>query len=86
MQVFLSKPAEKIYRKLPINIKKKADKQLIMLLSNPQHPSLRVKKLQGGKDYFEARIDYHYRLVFSKENSDIYIHSLGSHDAGLGKK
>jgi Txe/YoeB family toxin of Txe-Axe toxin-antitoxin module len=45
-----------------------------------------VKKLAGEKDKFEARIDYHYRFVYSLEGDVIKIHSLGQHDEGLGKK
>lgn len=85
MYVLLSENAQRIYRKLPISIKKKTDKQLRLLATNPKHPSLRVKKMSGSTLY-EGRIDYHYRFVFSWKRNQAEIVTLGSHDEGLGKK
>ena len=83
--IAFSKKAEKTYKKLPKAIKIKADKQLILLIKNFKHPSLHAKKLQGTIMY-EARIDYHYRLIYTIEKIGIRIHALGPHDEGLGKK
>ena len=86
MRIALSRQAEKSYKKLPPKIKIKADKQILGLFKKPTPASLRVKKLIGEKDKFEARIDYHYRFVYSLEDDLLKIHSLGPHDEGLGKK
>lgn len=85
MTINFSKKAEKGYKKLSLVIKKKADKQFKFLRTNPHHPSLNVKKMQG-EDYFEARIDYHYRFRFFIEKNTIFIITVGPHDEGLGKK
>ena len=84
MKIVLSKEAEKSYAKLPFSIKKKADKQFNFLATNIKHPSLRVKKMQG-LPFYEARIDYHYRFIFSIGATSITIITLGPHDEGLGK-
>lgn len=85
MTVKFTKAADKGYKKLPFNIQKKADKQFFLLLSNYHHPSLRTRKMGGGKIY-EARIDIHYRFSFQVEREEIYILIIGPHDTGLGKK
>lgn len=85
MTIQLSAKAKKQAQKLPIYIQAKLRKQLLFLLENPQHPSLRVKKMQGH-DALEARIDYHYRFSFETAAGVIRILSVGPHDAGLGKK
>ncbi len=85
MTVKLTKAAEKSYGKLPLNIQKKMDKQITLLISDYRHPSLRTRKMGGSGD-FEARIDIHYRFSFQVEGEDIYILTIGLHDVGLGKK
>ena len=44
--------------------REKLRKQLEILISNPRHPSLGVKKIKGTKSIFEARVDDHYRFTF----------------------
>lgn len=85
MKIILSKRAEKNFEKLPLQIKKKVLKQFRLLDIDIRHPSLRIKKLKGT-NYFEGRIDYHYRFVFRVENQTLYIVALGPHDEGLDKK
>ncbi len=41
---------------LPEAIEKRTEKQLRMLAENPRHPSLRVKKMEGIADTWEARV------------------------------
>lgn len=76
---------KKQYKKLPLNIQKKFTKQLKLLAENYRHPSLQTKKM-GDADYFEARIDLHYRFRFEVTEDDINFITIGSHDVGLGKK
>lgn len=85
MTIQLSDKVKKQVQKLPIHIQEKFRKQLLFLLENPRHPSLRVKKMRGH-DAFEARIDYHYRFGFEIEGDVIHILAVGPHDTGLGKK
>ena len=81
-----STAADKSYQNLPSQIRKKADKQLARIVIDIRYPSLRVKKMRGYHDKFEARIDSHYRFAFSIQGNILYIHTLGPHDEGLGKK
>jgi mRNA-degrading endonuclease RelE of RelBE toxin-antitoxin system len=85
MIIRFSDKAKKQTQKLPRHIQEKLRKQLLYLLVNPRHPSLRVKKMQG-LDAFEARIDYQYRFAFETDGEAIHLLAVGPHDAGLGKK
>lgn len=40
----------------------------------------------SGVDYFEARIDRHYRFTFEIKKDTAILRTIGSHDEGLGKK
>lgn len=76
---------QKRFKKLHPSLRKKFTKQLKILLANPRHPSLRIKKMEG-LDLFEARIDYHNRFVYKIVGEEIWLYSIGPHDEGLGKK
>lgn len=80
-----SKVFKKQYKRLPNNLQKKFLKQLKYLLENPNHPSLRSKKMQG-REVYEGRVDYHYRFTFQIDKEEIWLLNIGAHDAGLGKK
>ena len=75
---------QKRFKKLHPLLKKKFEKQLKLLLENPSHPSLRIRKMQGF-DLFEARLDYHNRFIFKIADDEIWFYSIGTHDEGLGK-
>lgn len=76
----------KRYRKLPMTIKRKVDKQIKLLIKDFYYPSLHTKKLGLGRDWWEFRVDYHNRMVGKKIDNKIILHSVGPHDEGLGKK
>jgi len=69
----------KDYRTLSAEIKTQVDKQLTLLLENPRHPSLRLKKLKGT-DTFEIRVSKGYRLTLRYESSVLELHRVGTHD------
>ena len=83
MQVAKTENFTSRYKKLPKSIQKKADKQILNLEKNFFYPSLRTKKLQGFEDWWEFRVDYHYRMIGKKSDEVIIIHSVGPHDEVL---
>ena len=85
MKLIIAPEAAEQLSELPKQIQKKANKQFAFLLSNYRHPSLRTRKM-GSADYFEARIDIHYRFTFQVDGENIYVLIIGPHDVGLGKK
>ena len=68
------------YRRLPQHIQKTTDKQLEILLSNPQHPSLNIKKMNDIRNIWEARITGSYRFTFQIEADGYFIRNVGTHD------
>lgn len=85
MMYTLSPEAAEQLAKLPKQVQKKVHKQFSLLLINYRHPSLRARKMGDGNT-FEARIDLHYRFTFIVDGENVYVLTIGMHDAGLGKK
>jgi mRNA interferase RelE/StbE len=69
----------KDYRALPDEIQKRVDKQLALLLENPAHRSLRLKKLRGTQ-IFEIKITKGYRLTLSYGEEILELRRVGTHD------
>jgi mRNA-degrading endonuclease RelE of RelBE toxin-antitoxin system len=66
--------------------REKLRKQLGILISNPRHPSLGVKKIKGTKSIFEARVNDHYRFTFEYgEKNEILLRVVGPHNSALKK-
>ncbi len=68
------------YRYLPPYIQKKADRQLVRLLSDLRHPGLYAKKMAGHDDIWEARIDIHHRFTFQIVGDIVILRRIGPHD------
>lgn len=86
MKIYETPQFLKAYKRVPLRIKKKYRKQIGFLVKDPSHPSLRTKRKRGTKDTWEARVNYHYRFLFRKENDVLEILVIGPHDEGLGRK
>ena len=72
MIIFRSPRFNKDFFALPREIQKKVDKQLLFLISDVRHPSLRAKKYDETDGVWQARVDDHYRFYF-QVNTDTYI-------------
>lgn len=83
MRVALTASFRRSYRKLPGDIQDKVDRQIGILAENPRHPSLRVKKIKGTQEIWEARVDRGYRMTFSVKDGVIFLRQVGSHDPTL---
>ena len=80
MKLQFTKKFARKYQKLPLKIQQATDKQLRILLSDSNHPSLNIKKMQDPRDIWEGRITRSYRFTFQIED-DIYIlRTIGTHD------
>lgn len=80
MQFYRTDSFKKNYRKLPQPIKKAAQKQLGLLLDNPDHPSLNIKKIQGTRNIWEGRITRSYRFTFHIVEDTYVLRKIGTHD------
>lgn len=80
MKYLITKPFAKDYKKLPERIRKSVNKQVELLLSNPQHPSLNVKKMNDPRDIWEARATESYRFTFQIKKDTYILRRVGTHD------
>lgn len=58
------------YDELPDEIKKKTKKAFLLFQNNPNHPSLRIKKMEGRKDIWGGHVDIHYCFTFHYERDE----------------
>ena len=68
------------YDRLPQRLQRRTDRALEVLLENPRHPSLQVKKMKGFENRWEARVSLHYRLIFTMEDDAYVLLRVGTHD------
>ena len=80
MKIQTARPFERDYNALPKLIKDQADKQFALLLENPHHPSLRVKKIKGHPNMFEGRVTKSYRFTFQISGEIYMLRRIGTHD------
>lgn len=53
------------------------DKKLKVLLRNPKHTSLRVKKIKSAPGIFKAGITKNYRFTFQIEGNNYILRRVG---------
>ena len=83
MAVILTEQFEQAYEKLSRAEKRSARKALALLADNPRHPSLRVKKMEGRKNIWEARSSKRLRVTFEMGGETIIMRNVGEHDKVL---
>lgn len=83
MKIYYSDKFAEDVRKLPNDIRKTLRKKLDLLIDNPQHPSLRTKKIQGQKDIFEASVTMGIRITWQYVEEGILLRNIGTHDKAL---
>jgi len=70
----------RLYKKLPQDLRERAQKAIELLQANPTHPSLGHKKMAGQKDIFELRVSQNYRITYQKIGDAAYLRKIGTHD------
>lgn len=73
-------PFQKDYKSLPRGIQKQFEKAIRLFEENPRHPSLRVKKMEGTADIWEARVTQSYRFTFNWEGDVVSLRRIGTHN------
>jgi hypothetical protein len=67
------------YALLPANAQRLADKCYRLWHSNPNHPSIRFKRLEGHPTLYSARIGIHYRAIAHQEGDLMIWVWIGHH-------
>ncbi len=83
MKLYPTKDFIERYKGLPQRIQKQTDKQLGLLLQNLHHPSLRIKKMKGAKNIWEARVTKDYRFSFGIKGDTYILRRIGKHEEVL---
>jgi mRNA-degrading endonuclease RelE of RelBE toxin-antitoxin system len=80
MKLLFTRTFVKNYRKLPKRIQSATDKQLEYLLSEPEQPSLHIKKMKDPREIWEGRVTESYRFTFQIQQDIYVLRKVGSHD------
>lgn len=76
---------KRAYQKLKPEDQALADKAIRFLAADTRHPSLRVKKIKGAENIWEARVSRAIRMTFEMHEDLIILRNVGQHDEALGK-
>jgi len=73
---------EKLYRSLPVNLRKLTDKKDALFRTNPFTSSLETHKLTGElKNYWSFSVNKKYRVLFRFISDDeVIFYDIGNHD------
>jgi len=71
------------HRRLDRAVRARADKSLRLLMSNPRHPSLHLKKVRSAEDVWEVRVDRDHRMTLRIEKDCYVMRNIGKHDEVL---
>ena len=71
------------YRKLGGEEQQRVAEAIRRLAADLAHPSLRVKKMQGMPNVWEARASDSLRITFQKDGQLIILRNVGAHDPTL---
>ena len=79
-KIVLTKRFHKDFKKLPKEIQKKSKEKIRRLATGDfSFPSLRVKKMAGEENIWEASVTMNYRIIFQLEEKIIFL-KIGTHD------
>ena len=83
MEILFTEQFEQAYEKLTSAEKRNVRKALALLGDNPRHPGLRVKKMEGRKNVWEARPSKRLRMTLEMAEGTIIMRNVGEHDKVL---
>ncbi len=80
MKIVRTETFKRDYQHLPRHVQETFDKKIFFLLSNPHHPSFRLKKMKGHANRWEASITMLYRFTFEIHRDHYLLRRIGPHD------
>ena len=80
MKIARTERFKRAYRKLSPENRERARKAIRLLLENPRHPSLRVKRIKSTRHIWEARVSRSCRLTFEIHGDTYLLRNIGEHD------
>ena len=83
MKIVTERSFDRDYARLPQSIQGRVDKQLTLLLADPQHGSLQTQKMRGKAgqaNIWEARVTASYRFTFKIVGDTYRLRRVGTHE------
>jgi mRNA interferase RelE/StbE len=80
-EIVFTAPFDRQFRRLPLRIREATHKKLSLFLNDPNHPSLRIKRMSGTERIWEMSITMNYRLTFELDEQWVLLRRIGTHDA-----
>lgn len=82
MEIRYSPKFRKQYKKLPREIKARAEKREAIFRKNTFDPRLKTHKLHGSQEGFMSfSVDYSYRIIFEfTDPKTVIFYEIGTHD------
>jgi len=82
MEIRYSSHFAREYRKLPLSVKKSAEKKEQIFRQNIFDKRLKSHKLKGSlKGFWSFSIDNQYRIIFELvSEKEVWFHSVGTHE------
>ena len=71
------------YNDLEERDRKRVEKALQLMDTDLRHPSLRVKKMGGADDIWEARASRSIRITFQIQGDILILRNVGAHEKTL---
>lgn len=81
MKIDRSEAFKKDFQKLSKELRRAAEKQIVQLLIDHSHPSLRLEAITGHKGIFSVRVNDRYRMSLNfQEDGTILLRRVLDHD------
>ena len=85
MRIARTENFKKVWKQLREEQKALAWKAIDNLINDIRYPSLRVRKIKGTQNIWEARASRSLRMTFQIEGDIIILRNIGQHDETLGR-
>ena len=79
MRLFYTDRFHRSYADAPVDIQRRCDKQLALLVQDLRHPSLRAEKYDAARNIWQARVSRDWRLYFMIEEDRYYLLDVMPH-------
>jgi len=85
MRVARTERFKRTHRKLSRENRDGAGKAIRQLVEDPRHPGLRVRRIEGTRNVWEARVSRSSRLTFKAQGDTYLLRNIGEHNKVLKK-
>jgi mRNA interferase RelE/StbE len=85
MRIARTENFNKAWKRLDEDQKALARKAIGNMTRDIRYPALRVKKIKGTENIWEARVSLSLRITFQIDSDIITLRNIGQHDETLGR-